>query len=188
MSEPAKKQAILDAALELFAERGFHGTTVPDVAQKASVGAGTVYRYFDGKEALVNQLYRHWKLEFSGHVMHDLPAGQPTRALFGVMWRRFCGFARENPLVVRFLELHHHGGYLDEHSIALEHAVLEPILAFVVAAQKGMSLRESDPRVLLAIVYGAFMGLLRAEMHGHLRLTDAVLEEAERCVWEAIRR
>ncbi|MEA2752174.1 MAG: Bacterial regulatory protein tetR family, partial [Myxococcales bacterium] len=36
-----KREAILDAALTLFAERGFHGTSVPDIAQLAGVGAGT---------------------------------------------------------------------------------------------------------------------------------------------------
>jgi AcrR family transcriptional regulator len=188
VSEPAKKQAIFEAALGLFAEKGFHGTTMPDVAEKAAVGAGTVYRYFESKETLVNLLYRHWKLEFSGHVMNDLPVGQPTRALFGVIWRRFCDFARHHPRVVQFLELHHHGDYLDEASVALEEAVLEPILHFVVAAQRELALRDANPRVLIAVVYGAFMGLVRAEMHGHLRISDEVLADAETCVWEAIRR
>src|ERR1035437_2808422 len=41
-----KREAILGAALELFAERGFHGTAVPQIADKAGVGAGTIYRYF----------------------------------------------------------------------------------------------------------------------------------------------
>lgn len=188
MSEPAKKQAILDAALELFAERGFHGTTVPDIAARAAIGAGTVYRYFESKETLVNLLYRQWKLEFTSHVMTDLPVAEPTRAMFAAIWRRFCGFARSNPRVVQFLELHHHGGYLDEESLALESSVLEPILHFVVNAQRELALREADPRVLIAVVYGAFMGLLRAELHGHLSLSDEVLAGAEQCVWEAIRR
>ena len=52
-----KHQKILSAALELFANRGFHGTAVPDVAKLAGVGAGTIYRYFENKEALVNAVY-----------------------------------------------------------------------------------------------------------------------------------
>ena len=127
------------------------------------MGAGTVYRYYESQETLVNLLDRHWKLEFSGHIMSDLPLGQPTRALFGVMWRRMCGFAREHPRVVQFLELHHHGDYLDEESIALEQAVLEPILHFVMAAQRDQALRESNPRVLIAVVYGAFMAGARRD-------------------------
>ena len=52
------------AALELFVERGFYGTAVPEIAERAGVGAGTIYRYFESKEALVNALYREQKLRF----------------------------------------------------------------------------------------------------------------------------
>ena len=46
-----KREAVLGAALELFVERGFHGTTVPEIAERAGVGAGTIYRHFASKEA-----------------------------------------------------------------------------------------------------------------------------------------
>ena len=52
VTDPEKRQAILDACFELFAERGFAGTDVEEVAQLASVGKGTVYRYFGNKEQL----------------------------------------------------------------------------------------------------------------------------------------
>jgi AcrR family transcriptional regulator len=42
-----KREAIMAAALDLFVERGFYGTAVPEIAEKAGVGAGTIYRYFE---------------------------------------------------------------------------------------------------------------------------------------------
>ena len=39
-----KRDDIMEAALILFAERGYDGTTVPMIAEKAKVGAGTIYR------------------------------------------------------------------------------------------------------------------------------------------------
>jgi len=60
-----KREAIMGAALDLFVERGFHGTAVPEIAQAAGVGAGTIYRYFEHKEALVNALYRPEKQAFA---------------------------------------------------------------------------------------------------------------------------
>ena len=60
-SKTDKRGAILEAALSLFVERGFHGTAVPALADRAGVGAGTIYRYFKNKEGLVNELYREWK-------------------------------------------------------------------------------------------------------------------------------
>src|SRR4051812_14698782 len=59
-----KRESIMSAALDLFVERGFFGTAVPEIADRAGVGAGTIYRYFESKEALVNAIYREQKLLF----------------------------------------------------------------------------------------------------------------------------
>src|SRR4051812_41483680 len=46
------RQAILDAALGLFAEKGFFGTSLRDVARAVGVRESALYNYFPGKEAL----------------------------------------------------------------------------------------------------------------------------------------
>src|SRR5438477_716828 len=107
-----KREAILDAALELFAERGFHGTAVPLVAERAKVGAGTIYRYFESKEQLVNALYKRWKGAIAHAVMSDFPFAEPARAQFHAFFRRTITFAEEHTLAFTFLELHHHAPYL----------------------------------------------------------------------------
>ncbi|MCW7461137.1 helix-turn-helix domain-containing protein [Leptospira limi] len=52
-----KSEEILSAALELFTAKGFDGTAVPLIAERANVAAGTIYRYFASKEELVNSLF-----------------------------------------------------------------------------------------------------------------------------------
>jgi len=52
-----KRQRILDAAMHVFSERGFHHATVSEVARAAHVGKGTVYLYFAGKEDLLVSLF-----------------------------------------------------------------------------------------------------------------------------------
>lgn len=49
---PEKAKDILEAAIPVFAEKGYHDTTVEDIAQKAGVAKGTVYLYFANKEDL----------------------------------------------------------------------------------------------------------------------------------------
>lgn len=48
----ARPQEIVDAALDMFVERGFAATRLDDVARQAGVSKGTVYRYFENKDAL----------------------------------------------------------------------------------------------------------------------------------------
>jgi TetR/AcrR family transcriptional regulator len=51
-----RQQEIMDAALDLFSQKGFHNTTMAQVAQKAGVGVGTLYQHFQGKEELYHFL------------------------------------------------------------------------------------------------------------------------------------
>jgi AcrR family transcriptional regulator len=46
------KQAILKAALELFAAKGFYATTTKAISQKAQIAEGTLFNYFETKEGL----------------------------------------------------------------------------------------------------------------------------------------
>ena len=68
-----KQEDIFDAAMQLFAERGYDGTTIPMIAEKANVGAGTIYRYFENKEALVNSLFSKSMLQLSEMIKTDFP-------------------------------------------------------------------------------------------------------------------
>lgn len=69
-----KLNRILDAATVAFAEKGFHGTTIPDVATSAGVGAGTIYRYFANKENLVNGVYINSKTKLLAYLTQDYDA------------------------------------------------------------------------------------------------------------------
>ncbi|MDH3554865.1 MAG: TetR/AcrR family transcriptional regulator [Deltaproteobacteria bacterium] len=52
------REKILTAALEVFSAQGFHGTTVDEIAQRAELGKGTVYRHFHSKKGLFSELIR----------------------------------------------------------------------------------------------------------------------------------
>jgi AcrR family transcriptional regulator len=182
-----KRDAILDAALELFAERGFHGTAVPLVAEHAGVGAGTIYRYFPSKESLVNAVYLKWKAELGRQMMDDFPFHASAREQFHFFWQRCAHFARENPRALKFLELHHHSPYLNEESRRIEEQVLAPAYLFLAQTASAKITKPLPVALLGAVVYGAFIGLVKASWEKRLELTTENLDAAEQCCWEAIR-
>ena len=53
----AKRQAILAAAIAVFAEKGYHATKMADIARKAEMGKGTLYEYFRTKEELPKSIF-----------------------------------------------------------------------------------------------------------------------------------
>ena len=61
--EPEKRRAILHAALKVFAERGYHGCHIADVASQAGVAYGLVYHYFRNKDELLESVFdEQWTL------------------------------------------------------------------------------------------------------------------------------
>lgn len=183
-----KRRDILEAALELFVERGFHGTAVPAVARLAGVGAGTIYRYFENKEALVNELYRHWKTQIVAAVATDLSMELPPRELFSRFWKRTVAFARDNPRAFAFLELHHHSSYLDAESRQVEERVLALCTALLASMQQRQAIKAIPIMVIMHVVYGALIGLVRGAWEERYPLDDEHVDAAEQCLWEAIRR
>ncbi len=67
----ARKNQILDAAAVVFAEKGFHPTTIRDIAKRAGIADGTIYNYFDSKPALLMGIFERMRLSVMQEV--ELP-------------------------------------------------------------------------------------------------------------------
>jgi len=72
------RAAIADAAVALFAARGFAETTMDDVADSAGVSRRTAYRHFPSKDDLVFEQPRRWLVHFNQHIA-DVRAGETHR-------------------------------------------------------------------------------------------------------------
>lgn len=78
---PAKdrRREIIAAAVEVFAERGFHRTRVSDIAKKAGVAYGLIYHYFDSKQAVLDCIFRdNWGILV--RVLQDLHEDESSTA------------------------------------------------------------------------------------------------------------
>jgi AcrR family transcriptional regulator len=183
---PERRDAILDAALHCFVDRGFHGTAIPDIAKRTGIAAGTIYHYFGSKEELVNALFRKWKAEIARRVFTAFPQGAPARQQFSVMWREMVAFALAHPAAFAFLELHNHASYLDAESLAIDRTIKDFTASVIVRAQRDGLVKPLDARVQMELVFGAFVGMMRAHWEGRIALGDDVIAAAEQACWDAI--
>jgi AcrR family transcriptional regulator len=183
---PDRRASILDAALHCFVDRGFHGTAMPEIAAAAQTSTGTIYHYFETKEALVNALFRAWKTTVAQRVFTAFPQGAPPRTQFQVIWDEMVAFARAEPRAFAFLELHHHASYLDAESIAIDRSIKDFARGMIARAQADGAVKPIDASVLMELVFGAFVGMMRAHWEGRIVLSEQVLEGAEKACWAAI--
>lgn len=183
-----KREAIMQAAVDLFAERGFYGTPVPLIAAKANVGAGTIYRYFKDKDHLVNELYRHWKAELFKAIERDLTTDMPLRALFGEIGRRWIGFAMNNRSAYTFLVSHHHAPYLDEETVKMTETMHLKYMEIFELGRKEQIFKDVKPEVLLAVVSGIIDQIMKEFWSGRFDLTPEMLAMIDEICWQAVRR
>lgn len=111
----ARHAQILEAALAVFAEHGYHGTSVSDLVAAAGVARGTFYLYFDGKAAIFHELLDNLLAELratvvgvdtrngappianqlGGTVQRVLEALAANRALCRILFREAVGLDEE---------------------------------------------------------------------------------------------
>src|SRR2546425_137596 len=110
------RQRLVRAALELFTSVGYHLTTTPLIAKKAGVAEGTIYRHFDSKQHLLNELYRaagRW----AGKVVKEADALKVgPREKLAELARGLVAGAEREPAVARLFFLQRHADLLDEES------------------------------------------------------------------------
>lgn len=181
------RDRILAAALDLFEEHGFDATAVPEIAKRAGVATGSIYRYFASKDELVNALYRSWKERYYAAVLTDPPVDASARAAFSHYWRGMAAFARVHPKAARFLDLHHHRGYLADESLKPERDGQAVAAAFIARGVENGEVRKIAPVVLIALMSGAMRGLLSFADKGELALDDATVRTVEDCLWNGIK-
>jgi hypothetical protein len=102
---------------------------------------------------------------------------------FGRSWRSLIHFATTQPVALSFLENHRHDVYLDDESRALAARIDAGASEFVRRGQKPGEIRPGPPEALLALMFGTFVGLLRAGHEGRLPVNDALLADMEDTAW-----
>ncbi len=180
------RRAILRAARELMSERSYDATTVPELARRAGVASGTIYLHFASKQALVNVVYRESKLEMQRFLAAAMAEARSPRDGFHRLWRGLFEFLRKEPEAFRFLELHRHLPYLDSASQEVAREVFESVADYVRLAQREGAIRPAPPEVLIALAFGAFVGLVKEAECGHAPLDEQSILVSENAVWDLL--
>ncbi len=101
-SLPDARDQILEVALAAFAERGFHGATMRDIAARAEVSQSLVQYHFKGKEALWNMVGERTTADFLDYMASETAPDVPPEEGPGRVLRRYLAYWKERPLAFRF--------------------------------------------------------------------------------------
>ena len=133
-----KKDAILRAAIDVFAERGFFSAQVADVARAAGVAAGTVYLYFRSKDDILASIFERTMREAFAEGRAALTdVRDPGERLRTFARLHLARFGRDRNLAIVFqVELRHSVKFMERLSSTLLRDYLGQIRTTIVDGQK----------------------------------------------------
>lgn len=125
MPADATRRRLRTAALELFVEQGVVETTTRDLAKRAGIAEGTIYRHFESKDELVRDLFQDHYVRFGAElnrIQAETPGGidAQLRAMIDYM----CRLYDEEPTLYRFLLLVQHAALPNIRTAATSPAVI----------------------------------------------------------------
>jgi AcrR family transcriptional regulator len=191
MAKPDKREEIVHAALELIAEHGFHGAPMAMIADRAGVGAGTIYRYFENKDLLITELYREVEAKVYAVLLEGYATGKPFRERFLHLGTELLRFFTENPLHFRYLEQFHNSPYGVAHRRDKILGKKEGPDVFCELFEEGVAqqvMKDLPLVILFALAFGPLLTVARDHILGFISLDDTLRSQTVEACWDAVRR
>jgi len=176
----ARRAEILRAAADCFAERGYRSTHMRDVARRAGLSTGTVYRYFSGKEALFRAMIESGRPAETS-VQDRLLEGDTAMERLAALLERMARLAAESPAQAR-RNFRDYGEAAQTPFLAKElgrevSAVVDRVEGIVRDAQADGDMdADLDPRAIATVLSTQIVSLRLAHLFGGAYDTDAVAE------------
>jgi AcrR family transcriptional regulator len=184
--DDTKRQAILTGALRILDRRGLAGLSMDAVAKAAGVATGTIYLYFENKEALLNALYVDVKAELSRQVFS---AASPTAALrpaFEQMCVAYLEYVTAHRADLVFMREFPNSPHLLEESRARTSGTLAPLVELLERAQAEGLLKSLPVPFMVAFLQGTL-----TEMAAYIGADPEEAQEQRvevaRLCWDALK-
>jgi AcrR family transcriptional regulator len=187
IAQEEKRRLILDAAVRIFARKGYHGSRVGDIAEEAGIAHGLLYHYFPSKEQVLATVFReNWgrlleafhQVEVSGE-----PAPEQLRRVAAILLRSW----RDDPDLVRVMVRE---VARSPHLQLQVNEIREGFLVIQRIVEQGQAdgafRAELDSRLVSWIFYGALEELLTGWVLGQLPEGDEEVARAERTIIDVV--
>jgi AcrR family transcriptional regulator len=154
-----RREDILKASLHLFATKGFHGTSMRDIAREADITEGLIYHYFAGKRDLFRAIIEEYSFLSLLRTLPDLAGQLDLRGLLIVLARGFFDMLRQNTELTRLL-LQEVQVFPEEKEAFFSDMVGQSILelAEILDARMNDKARaQVDPRVVARLFFNSLL-------------------------------
>lgn len=186
-AQEEKRRLLLEAAVRVFARKGYHAARVGDIAEEAGVAYGLLYHYFPSKEDVLRSVFRETWRELIDTIRSVEQAGDPPREQLRKVAEILLRSWRRDPDLVRVLvreigrspQVQTKVDELGQAFTAIERIVAR-------GQREGVFRGDLDARLLSWIFYGGIEEILTGWVLGRLPDSDEDVTRAERTVVDVV--
>jgi len=160
-AEPRKREkymAIIDAALEAFAEYGYHNCQVAKIARQAGIADGTIYLYFANKEDVLVSVYREKMNEFMTQLKALLQLHTSALEKLSVLVNFHFNHLEKNPSLANFIQIQ-----LRQSDASIRLGIAEPLKQYYqlietlidVGKEQGIFNPQIRTKVAREVIFGS---------------------------------
>ena len=190
MRKSNKRSSVMQAALELIAERGFHDAPMAMIIEKAGVASGTIYHHFENKDILITELYRDLEEKIYATLREGYPVERPLRERFFHLTRKLSQYLIANPHHFRYMAQYYHSPYgIDDrmYGLSAKPGNQEIFIKLFEEGKVQQILKDLPVVVLFSLAFAPLISLIRAHILSFIDLDEALIERTMEACWDAIK-
>jgi TetR/AcrR family transcriptional regulator, fatty acid metabolism regulator protein len=185
MRKNVKQGMIIDAALEVFRERGYANARMADIARRAGVSYGLVYHYFGSKEVLFEMIVESWWSTLYTMMEHEIASGVDIRDKLVNIIEFFLNTYGQKPnlMTIFVSEVCRSSVYHTEEGLSKFMKFFSLCEQIMVQGQKsGFLIKDVPPHHLTYIFYGAIETFISVMVLGKEPLTKKRQQRATNAI------
>jgi len=176
--------------MALISEQGFHGAPMSMIAEKAGVGIGTIYRYFENRDELIKAIYKEAEERLVGFLLENYPKGQPVKDCYFHIGTGVMDYFVRNPLEFKYTEQFHNSPYGVEYRRNTLFTEAGQADIFMELYERGTTrkvIKDISPVVFFNLAFAPLIWSVRDHILGMVQLDASLMRLIVESCWNSIK-
>lgn len=185
-SKEKKREALLAAALELFAEQGLNRASTAQIAKRAGVASGTLFFHFNSKKDLIYAVFEQVRTRIEAALVLDVETSMPVGEQMIRLLSNLLHYFLDNPDEFRFMEQFHFSSF---NTLNRElHSDKSYLHGLMLRAQEEKIIKDAPSLCLEALAFGPIVTLAKEHANCGTPIDKRTLETTISACWDALKR
>ena len=182
-----KRPQILNAAEAILAQHGFYAFSMQYLADTAGVAAGTIYRYFENKDALMDELQKFIREEAAQNVFENWQDSLSPKQKYDLIWQNTFDAVIRNPRRLAVIEMLYGIPNTNQTEMTIfEDIPFKPLIDFYQQGVDTKAFLDWQLSALIAVSYETAIALAKKVIRGHVVPDQKQLDQVREASWSII--